>query len=256
VPAHIHLLLDGGVIAASSDGPSVVIEPAAALGFHEALQGQPMLQGVRTEGVAVTLVLAIDELRTLLADNTDLVSGLFTTLSDTSLRDQSPVQPASGAAELERLATGGLTPIEKVLALQRVPLFERASAEEMRHVAELATTVPFAAGGALFNESAAPALWLLLSGEVTLKRGDGAPPLTAIGGDVIGATHAMAGVPLGLTATATRDGIVLRIARDELFDILGERPELLRQMFAALFRRVADPALASGVFRPRVTAAV
>ena len=51
------------------------IEPPAALGFDEALQGQPMRETMRTEEVAVTLVLTVDELRTLLADNTDLVSG-------------------------------------------------------------------------------------------------------------------------------------------------------------------------------------
>jgi ATP:ADP antiporter, AAA family len=185
VPTHIHLLLDGTVSASSAEGPAVTIEPAAALGFHEALQGQPMLQTLRTEGVAVTLVLSIDDLRTLLADNTDLVSGLFTTLTQTSLRDQSPVQPAGGAADLERLASGGMTPIEKVLALQRVPLFERASAEEMRLVADLAVTVTLTTGTTLFDKSTSPALWLLLAGEVKLAGRDGAPPLTAVSGDTI-----------------------------------------------------------------------
>ena len=48
-------------------------------------------------------------------------------------------------------------------------------------------------------------------------------------------------------------GIALRIDRDDLFDVLGERPELLRQMFAAMFRRAAGPSFASGVFRPKAT---
>jgi hypothetical protein len=34
-----------------------------------------------------------------------------------------------------------------------------------------------------------------------------------------------------------QSGVALRIAREDLFDVLGERPELLRQMFAAMFRR-------------------
>jgi CRP-like cAMP-binding protein len=34
-----------------------------------------------------------------------------------------------------------------------------------------------------------------------------------------------------------RPGVALKIDRDDLFDILGERPELLRQMFAGMFRR-------------------
>ena len=48
------------------------------------------------------------------------------------------VQPTGAEKELGQLATGGLSPIEKVLALQRIPLFSRASAEEMRAVADLA----------------------------------------------------------------------------------------------------------------------
>ena len=34
----------------------------------------------------------------------------------------------------------------------------------------------------------------------------------------------------------TRGGVALRIDRDELFDLLGERPELLRQLFEGMFR--------------------
>ncbi len=60
----------------------------------------------------------------------------------------------------------------------------------------------------------------------------------------------------GLAATVVAPGVALRIAREELFDVLGERPELLRQIFAAMFRRAADPAFASGVFRPKVTQTV
>ena len=37
------------------------------------------------------------------------------------------------------------------------------------------------------------------------------------------------------------------------FEVLAERPELLRQIFAAMFRRVVDPAFASGVFRPKAS---
>jgi hypothetical protein len=39
------------------------------------------------------------------------------------------------------------------------------------------------------------------------------------------------GSPIGQAATVTRDGVALRIDRDDLFDLLGERPALLRQLF-------------------------
>jgi hypothetical protein len=33
------------------------------------------------------------------------------------------------------------------------------------------------------------------------------------------------------------EGIALKIDREALFELLAERPELLRQMFASLFKR-------------------
>jgi AAA family ATP:ADP antiporter len=252
VPLQIHLLLDGTILGSTSDGLPTIIEPVAALGFHEALQGEPMEQTLRTEDVAVTLALGIDELRTLLADNTDLVRGLFATLAERDAHTQSPVQTTASAAEFDRLAAGGLTPVEKVLALERVPRFEKTSPDELLHGAVITSTVQMNAGTALFDAAAPPALWLVLTGEVQLAAEGQPGGMVARGGDVIGSFQSMAGEPLGLAATVREGGLSLRITQDDLFDVLGERPELLRQMFAALFRRVSDPALASGVFRPRV----
>lgn len=94
-----------------------------------------------------------------------------------------------------------------------------------------------AAGSVLFAESAPPALWLLLSGEVTLESSPGQPPVTARAGDTIGSATTMAGQNLGRSARVVTDGIALKIDREDLFDVLGERPDLLRQMFAGLFRQ-------------------
>jgi hypothetical protein len=93
------------------------------------------------------------------------------------------------------------------------------------------------AGSVLFPESAPPALWLLLSGEVALESSTGKPPTTARGGDTIGSASTMAGRSLGRSAKVVKDGIALKIDRDDLFDVLAERPDLLRQMFAGLFKR-------------------
>src|SRR4029453_17371577 len=79
VPLNLHILLDGTVVASTPEAERPVIEPPAAIGFNEALQGQPMRETMRTEGVAVTLVLSIDELRTLLPAKTPLAWGLFLT---------------------------------------------------------------------------------------------------------------------------------------------------------------------------------
>ena len=47
----------------------------------------------------------------------------------------------------------------------------------------------------------------------------------------------MAGRTLGRSAKVVRGGVALKIDREDLFDVLAERPDLLRQMFAGLFKR-------------------
>jgi ATP:ADP antiporter, AAA family len=241
VPENTHFLLDGRVVATSRGGAPRVMETPAALGFAEALSGTPMPETIRTEGLSVTLAMTAEELRTLLADNTDLVSGLFTTLSDTMESGTGPVQPSAAREDFERLAESGLSPVERVLALQRVPLLSRVSADEMRQIAEIARTVAMTPGTVLFPESAPPALWLILSGEVSIGGAASPPgPMTAGAGDVIGAINTMAGRPLGLAAQVTKAGTALRVDREDLFGLLGERPELLRQIFSGMFTGAAS----------------
>ncbi len=176
VPTSIHILLDGRVTAAARDAAPSIVDAPAALAFVEAMAGLPMPETTRTTGSAVTLALTVDELRTLLADNTDLVSGLFATLAAQSDEADLPVRPTNAARELEQLTSGGLTAIDRVFALQYVPLFRRVSADEMQHLASVAGPVNMAAGSVLFPESAPPALWLLLSGEVAARKLDREAP--------------------------------------------------------------------------------
>jgi hypothetical protein len=195
-----------------------------------------MASTIRTDGLAVTLAMSRSELRTLLADNTDLVNGLFATLSSTPPGVSGTIQTTAAAADLGQLAAKGLTPVEKVLALQRVPLFARVSADEMRHLADAAKVVSMPKGTTLFTTSAPGALWLMLSGSVVLKDSAETPPITARGGEVIGSLEVMSGRSLGLQAEVIEEGMALRLDRDDLYSLLGERPELLRQIFSGMFR--------------------
>jgi AAA family ATP:ADP antiporter len=237
VPSSIHILLDGRVTVAGRDAAPSFVDAPSALGFVEAMAGLAMPETNRTSGSAVTLALTVDELRTLLADNTDLVSGLFATLAERSEESDHPVHPTQARSELEQLASGGLTAIDRVFALQYVPLFRRVSADEMQHLATVAAPVKMAAGSVLFPESAPPALWLLLTGEVVLESSTGQPAVTARGGNIIGSIDTMAGRSLGRSAKVITGGVALRIDREDLFDLLAERPDLLRQMFAGMFKR-------------------
>ena len=235
----VHLLLDGRVTASAGQSAPATIDGPAALGLAEALEGAPFKRTVRTAGVAVTLALTTDELRTLMADNTELVRGLFAEMAN---RPDGPgcsaVESTGAARDLERLAKDGIEAVEKVLALQRVPSFAALNAEEIRQLAGIARSVKMAAGTPLFESAAPSAMWLLLSGDVEIEQADGVKA-TARGGDVVGTFCALAGREILRGATITGGGYALRIAADDLFELLGERPDLLRQLFAGLSRSAA-----------------
>jgi HEAT repeat protein/CRP-like cAMP-binding protein len=243
VPETIHFLLDGRVTAIAHDAAPGTMEAPATLGFVQALQGVGMRKSIRTVDTAVTLAMTADELRTLLADNTDLVRGLFATLAErVEPETVADVQSLGSGGELQGLAAGGLQPVEKVLALQRVPVFARIAPDEMAALAAIARTVIMTTGQPLFAQSAPVALWLILSGEALLADAAGGAPATIGPGNIIGSVSMLSGRSLGRSADVVRSGVALRIDRDELFELLGERPELLRQLFEGMFRIGADAA--------------
>ena len=247
VPDMIHILLDGRVTASSHEVAPYTIDAPAALGFLQALQGVAMrksirtVETIRTVVTTVTLALTADELRTLLADNTDLVRGLFSTLADRA--DQGTVnnmQSTGAAPALQQIAADGVLPVEKILALQRVPVFARIAADEMGALAGITHTVVMNTGTPLFAPSAPVALWLILSGEVSLDDATDGSQVVARSGDIIGSLSMLSGRPFGKSADIVQNGVALRIDRDELFDLLGERPELLRQLFEGMFKIRSD----------------
>jgi CRP-like cAMP-binding protein/HEAT repeat protein len=237
IPETIHVLLDGQVVEFGSTARPGSIDAPMSIGFAQALQGVAMRKTVRTVGNAVTLALTVDELSTLLADNTDLVRGLFATLAKRVDPEICRNLQSTGAeAELRELPVDGLLPIEKILALQRLPVFSRIAPDEMAALAAVTETVVMKDGSVLFAESAPVALWAILSGEASMEDAGGGNQNVARAGDVIGSLSMLSGEPVGQAAHVTRGGVALKLDRDELFDLLGERPDLLRQLFEGMFK--------------------
>jgi CRP-like cAMP-binding protein len=131
---------------------------------------------------------------------------------------------------------GSLKPIQKVFVLESIPVFSDVSAEEMLRLASIATEVNLEEGSILFSRAGSPAMYAVLSGELTLESSRDKPALTAGPCDVVGVYETFAGVPPAYHASVSRSGIALRIERDDLFDLLGQRPDLMQQLFSALLR--------------------
>jgi CRP-like cAMP-binding protein/HEAT repeat protein len=241
VPDALYVLLDGRVVSTTRHGEPRDVSPPVTLGFDELLKGNLMARTVKTLEPCVTLRLSVDQMRTLLADNLGLVQGLFRTLANRGMPGGQAIIEGHLDTALVGPGRDPLTPIQKVLAMQRVPVFSRLSATEMRHLAAVAHQVELAPDAVVSSETDPPVVCVVLSGALTVETpGDDEPPRLAEPGDVIGLLEALAGQdddtgPEPRRLRVARAGAALRIDRDDLYDLLGQRPNLLQQVFTALF---------------------
>ena len=236
-PETLQFLIDGeAALDPSGDLPLGQLTAPAPLAFEEMLQGTPIRTTVRAVDVAVTLSLTREEFLTILSDNIELTHGLFKMLLDRPARlAWTKVMRGNLPAEISRMAADGLQPIERVLLLQRSPLLEHATGEQLLRLAAISREVPLAQGTVLFGEKENPAIYALINGEL-LVEAPGEAPTTLDAGDVVGIYETLAAVPAGVTVTVTKSGTALRIDRRELFDLLADNIDLLQGLFSALLR--------------------
>ena len=236
VPEQLQFMLDGTVTAKAEGQEARPIVPPAALGFEQILEGRAMPVTVRTTETTVCLALTHDELRTLISANTDLVEGLFRMLVGGPQLLDRLVLKSHTAADMAKLPTHPLTPIEKILVLENVPVFAEIGPNEMGHLVSIAHEVPLNEGATAFTEADSPTVWAVLAGRISLESAAGELPITVEAGDVVGLYETLAGAGNGRRAVVVGAGRALRIEREELFELLQQRPELLQQLFGALFR--------------------
>jgi len=233
----IHFLLDGKVDLQTRAGQVRHITPPAPLALEEMLEGSAARETSRTSDTSVLLTLTSGDCLQLLADNTDLVEGLFrTVLEDPEFAAGRLVLKGTGARELAELAAGGLLPIERVLVLRLIPVFARASSDDLLKLAAVTHEVTLSPGTPLFKDEDPAALYALVSGAVSLETNPSRSAVSAKAGDAVGVYETLAGVPIGREARVIEEGLALKIDRESLFDLLAHRPTLLQELFSALFR--------------------
>jgi hypothetical protein len=181
----------------------------------------------------------------LLIDNSDLAEGLFrTVLENPEFASGRLVLRGGASDELAKLMAGGLLPIERVLALRLIPVFARASSDDLLELAGVTQEVRLTRDAPLFQEEHPAALYVIVAGKVSLEA-EGSPAVAAAAGDALGVYETLAGVGIGRRARVMEEGLALRIDREVLFDLLAHRPTLMQELFSALFRtRTAKAAAA------------
>ena len=176
VPEQLQFMLDGSVTARAAGEEARTIVPPASLGFEQILEGTAMPETIRTAETTVCLAVTRDELRTLISTNADLVAGMFRMLVGSPQAADRLVMKRPAAAEAATLPARPLKPIERILILEKVPVFAEIAANEMAHLASIAHEAPFEEGATLFTESDAPAVLAVLAGRVVLESAAGSRP--------------------------------------------------------------------------------
>ncbi len=128
--------------------------------------------------------------------------------------------------------------VEKVIALEAVELFSRLSPEQLARLASIAHEVRFPPGKLVLDASQpVDALYVILDGAVDLAR-DGQPLATARRNEVLGAWALFDDEePTPVTAQTTADTRLLRIGRDDFYDLLADHSEITSALFSTLVKR-------------------
>lgn len=144
-----------------------------------------------------------------------------------------------GAVEgVSGLETEEMNLIEKVFLLQQVDLLQEARSEELATLASIAEEIEVEPGTLLLSQDEpTDALYVVISGAVELRRA-GEQVMTAKDGTPFGTWALIDESPSLVSATAVETSRLLRITREDFYDLLAEHNELVRGLLKGLARRV------------------
>ncbi len=141
--------------------------------------------------------------------------------------------------------------IEKVIALEAVDLLKNLNPDQLSRIGSIAKEVKYAPGRMIVEPNKAlDGLYVIVDGSVEITRG--AERLhVARQHEVLGAWALFDTEPMPVTAKALDDVRLLRISRDDFFDLLSDNMEITASIFSTLVKRfrrlVEEPAPAAAV---------
>lgn len=127
--------------------------------------------------------------------------------------------------------------IEKVIALEGVELLKSLTPDQLSRIAAIATEVKYPPGQTVLQpDKPLDALLVVLDGGVELKR-DGEVLHVAVQSEVLGAWALFDPDPMPVTAITAEDTRLLRIGRDDFYDLLSDNVEIAATVFSTLVKR-------------------
>jgi CRP-like cAMP-binding protein len=128
--------------------------------------------------------------------------------------------------------------VEKVIALEGVELWHDLSPEQLARIGSIAEEVKMPPQRVII-EAGKPvdALYVIVEGSVELSR-NGEAVATAKQNDVLGAWALFDEKdPLPVTAKTLEDTRLLKIVRDDFYDLLSDNSEITSAIFSTLVKR-------------------
>jgi CRP-like cAMP-binding protein len=146
--------------------------------------------------------------------------------------------------------------IEKVIALEAVDLLKNLNPDQLERIASIAREVKYAPGRVILEpEKSLDGLYVIVDGSVEIGRGTERLHV-ARQNEVLGAWALFDTDPMPVTAKALDDVRLLRISRDDFFDLLSDNMEITASIFSTLVKRfrriVEEPNAPAGTPGPKV----
>ena len=136
--------------------------------------------------------------------------------------------------------TGPFDTIDRVLALQRVPIFSAIDPEDLERVAEVANERSYGSDEVIYRYGdEGNEMLVIISGEVQIRRPDGKPVRTFGPGEHVGELAPLRRGTRTADVIAGAFGVhALALGAAELEVILEERPPVAMAMLATLAERL------------------
>jgi len=127
--------------------------------------------------------------------------------------------------------------VEKVIALEGVELLEGLTPQQLSRIASVAKEVRHPPAKTILDPGKPlDALYVILDGAVELVR-DGRRLHVARQGEVLGAWALFDEEPMPVAARTLEHTKLLRISRDDFYDLLSDNVEIAASIFSTLVKR-------------------
>ena len=128
--------------------------------------------------------------------------------------------------------------LEKTIFMKGVDLFRDISGEEVSHVAQIEEEVEFSTGKVIFEEGdVCDSMFIIIDGTVKIHKGD-KEIATLSKGKFIGEMALLDQEPRSASVTAMEETILLQINREDFYDLMASRMEIMQGIVKILTRRL------------------